>query len=536
MPNLNISQLVSKFSSGVTKTSTVPVANTAKVIANWSATSSKAGSSVQFSTKRGRNFIDQILHLNNNYKKESMFSNMNKTELSMKGVPIEKFSKPGGSSCWYKIDDKLYYSPPHADSQIHKYVDEIYKAAGVQEHNITTLGRIGKSKIVMFQPDSHGYRFIESAGNISDNPKLLYDGFGVDCLLGNTINQKSILIANGKPIRVNNGLIPYEMYNSDGRLITPQKMLTEFVDIAEYFNPNSPSFHLLKNMHREDLIPALGRVRRLKDTDILKGHTGDLCNYPMIEETLIQRRNYILETMNKIAKTPRNIGEDNYTYLKRIETLMPKLKTYTAPINDTLKCSLTKAEKEIIERNWEEYKRLKKLNISHNATDEMVNGSYIHNLPLDNLDSVLKTGLVSGQVELGKTKIMGSSVGGDWSSTQGMLDTFKVCKTEKIKDYFVLKNRSGYEQGFLPKSGNNNITIVLNPKTLKGPIEQSIRYHGNLANNNPTHYTIPFGVAPQTIEKIIVNNIPREKISKIKTLIKYQNLDIKLYNIDGTLL
>lgn len=117
----------------------------------------------------------------------------------------------------------------------------------------------------------------------------------------------------------------------------------------------------------------------------------------------------------------------------------------------------------------------------------MHEGSYIHNLPIDNIESILETGIVSGQVNLGATKVMGSSVGRDWSSTQGMSDTFKVCKTEKIKDYFVLKNHSGYEQGFLPKDDSNKITLVLDSKTLKGPIEQSIGYRGNLVNNNPTH-------------------------------------------------
>lgn len=68
----------------------------------------------------------------------------------------------------------------------------------------------------------------------------------------------------------------------------------------------------------------------------------------MLEETLMQRRNYIVEIMNKIAKTPRDRGEDNFAYLKRIESLMPKSKTYTALINDTLKCSFKKADTEII--------------------------------------------------------------------------------------------------------------------------------------------------------------------------------------------
>lgn len=180
----------------------------------------------------------------------------------MKAVYIERFTKTGSSTCWYKINDKLYCVLGHADSPLHKYVDEIYRTVGVQDRELKEIGKIGRGKTVLFEPDRFGYTFWDLTSKIAANPKHIHDGFGVDCLLGNKINSKSILLAEGKPVRIDNGLISYEFYNSNGKLIKPQNMLSESVDISEYFNPNSPSYGLLKNMRREDLIPALGRVKR----------------------------------------------------------------------------------------------------------------------------------------------------------------------------------------------------------------------------------------------------------------------------------
>ena len=51
------------------------------------------------------------------------------------------------------------------------------------------------------------------------------------------------------------------------------------------------------------------------------------------------------------------------------------------------------------------------------------------------------------------------------------------------------------------------------------------------------HYTIPFGVPSNTIEKIIVSNkLQPQQIENIKEQIAMRNLDIKVFDIDGRLL
>ena len=484
----------------------------------------------------GRSLQEQIQHLEKNYKKETVYTDLNIRNGNAQGMPVEKYSKDGHKDFWLKINDELYYIPENHSFVLNQYADEAYNIInGSNIRSAQEIGHISNRPVVMgFDEKVYGYKYLSADSNIADNPQLIYEGFGIDCLLSTPVNSKNIIVSNGKAIRLQNGLQQYVW----GKLLapTPSKLFTENVsEISAAFKEGTESALLLKDMTRNDLIKSLEKTERIADA-VCPKYCGNDNNFRFITETINTRKKYIKEFCNKLKNNPQLPDETMAEYTERIDAMMPKPKTYTAPINDHLTKTLSKEEKEIIETNWREFQKLSGQKIMHNATDVMEKDSLIHNAPLVNLESILDKGLVSGQVEIGK-KVMGSSVGGNTTSTPGQFDTFKVLKDEKIKDYFILSNRSKYEENWLPTSVKDHvITFVIDNKCLPEKIKQSLQFYGNKIQN-PTHYTIPFGVPSNTIEKIIVSNkLQPQQIENIKEQIAMRNLDIKVFDIDGRLL
>ena len=486
--------------------------------------------------KTGRTLQEQITHLEKNYKKETVYTDLNRKQGSFDGSPVEKYSIDGHKDFWLKINNELYYVPENQSYIINKYSDDVYKIlTGSDARIFEDLGHISKRQMVMgFDNKIYGYKYLPSRADITQNPRLIYDAFGADCLFSTPVNAKNIIIYDEKAVRLQNGMQPYIW--SELLAPTPQKLFSEKVtEISKAFKAGTESAELLKNMTREDLIKSLEKVDDIPDAAI-----SNLCryenNYQFLIETLNKRKAYIKEFCNKLKNNPQLPAETMSEYTKRIESMMPEPKTYTAPMNDHLLKTLPKTKKDILEANWVEFQKLSGQKIVHNAADILQKDSLVHHAPLVNLESILDNGLVSGQINIGK-KVMGSSVGGNTTSTPGQFDTFKVMKDESIKDYFILSNRSSYEQNWLPTSVKDHIvTFVVDNKSLSEKIKQSMQFHGNQIQN-PTHFTIPFGVPANTIEKIVVSTkLQPQQIEHIKNAISKRGLDIKVYDIEGRLL
>lgn len=484
----------------------------------------------------GRTLTEQITHLENNYKKEVLYKVPNGPK-SLKTVceQVEKYSKQGDQGYWLKIKDELYYVPQKKESPLMKISDDLYGLVTGANREFVDLGKFSKnSKGISFADDTiKGFRFVQTNGKIADNPESLYKGFGLDCLLETSLDSKNLLVTNTGVIRKTHGLTPYEwQFNK----INPQKQLKETVKVSSYFK-DGESAELLKNMTKDDLIKSFDELEKIKPENLKIGTydvNGD--NYNFISETLQLRKDYLKSFKEKMISEPQKLGESLYDYLVRIENLMPKPKAYECPMNDHLMMTLTKSQKDVLEKNYQIYKSMLSQKVMHNADSIMHKNSYIHNTPYQNFDEIIEHGLFSGQINIGK-KVNGSSVGGNYTSTPAELDLFKVDNEQKIADYFKLSNRSVYEKGWLPQKGKEEtITFILDANSITEDLAKSMVFHGNQIQN-PTHWAIPMGVAPQTIEKIIVHpDLSSDKIQHMKALINQRGLDVKIFDINGNLL
>lgn len=328
-------------------------------------------------------------------------------------------------------------------------------------------------------------------------------------------------------------------------------------ELTSFFNPGlSNSYGYIKDMSRMDLINSLNRVSQLNEAEIIKlvAESG-AHNKRFLTETLIARRDYIKTFQMKCMFNPQNTGESITEYTKRIESLMPKQKTYTTPFNSYLQNYMTKSEKDTVEEAYQSYQNISRQTIKHNANDLITENNLLHSTGVVNIESILDNGVVSGQLGIGVKKTA-STAGGNDTRSHALSDFFDVKKEQSIKDYFTYANRNSQESSFLPvkPADSDFMAIVFDKKSAQGSlIDHSINrytakgsklenlfgYHrGSDAERNfGTHQVVPVGLPATCIERIIVRpELPLSEITNIQNQIAKRGLDIKLYNTDGVLI
>jgi hypothetical protein len=104
---------------------------------------------------------------------------------------------------------------------------------------------------------------------------------------------------------------------------------------------------------------------------------------------------------------------------------------------------------------------------------------------------------------------------------------------QSIPDYFNISNRHKYENDFMQYDNKINYIInkdrvsQFNKSYLPRPDQKGLE----------THYTIPFGVPINTVDRIVVSpNLTKSEVDNMITVLKRKNLDIKIYDKNGNLL
>lgn len=495
--------------------------------------------SIKVTAKKGRTTQEQIEHLNNTWQKEVTSGSFGSFEHFENA---EMYTKPGKLTRYLIKDKKLYYLPEKSNfcQQAYKFNDSLYNKLLGQTRECT-LG----SKGYGFNQGSKfvAYQYIEADANIADYPNLLKEGFGLDLLLSTPISAKSVIVKDGQAIRLKNGLIKY-IGNDGGTegLITPKDTINWEVKISEYFDSNSEAYNIIKNFTETDIKEALRKLFKIKPEEITNGLSTTSFvteksiipwQYQRIEEQLILRRKYLEQYLEMMEKHPKKSTELMSEYLERIEEYLPKYKNLTPPIDNFALRTMTDKELLPIEHNWQTFQRIRNQKFENIATDIIEQGSFTHNAKISSIESVLDNGLMTGQSTLCKME-GGSNVPGNWSSTQGQLDTFIVNKKQGIKAYFNPINRHEYENGWLQK--DDNITYIID-KSRVSEFEKNFKDRHFEYPGLDTHYIIPFGVPTSCIDRIVVSSSLEEKeVNNIIKQLEKRGLDIKLYNRDGQLL
>ena len=484
--------------------------------------------------KKGRNTSEQIQHLASKCEmKDIQYLVQKENRLGYDYFGAKLYTTKGSDTKWLVKDGELFYSPDLAEEKnAHDLFDELYSKITGQKRFPTCNAKFGN---VYDQNNTlRMYKYIEQDANIADYPNLIKEGLGLDILLSTPISSKSIIISNGKAIRIKNGLTQYVSKNYSGVPVIPKSLITADIKISELFESGTESYKILENLNEKELISSLKKLDNLSDDDLVHLISGrGTAQYKRIREQLLKRKEYLKEYTRQMQLHPKKGPELMSEYLERIEGyIKPYSCEVTAPINDFLKRTEPDSKLLQIEENWKSYNKIAQQKFINKASDLIEDGTFTHNANLDNLESILDTGgLVTGQATIGKI-IMGSDAGGNCTSSPAMLDTFIVKGNQSIKEYFDLSKRHSYEVGFIK---NSDICFIIDKN----------RATSLSKNYNPrpdqrcldTHWVFPFGTPINTVDRIVVNpNLKPAEVDKVINAIKTRGLDIKIYNRNGEIL
>lgn len=481
---------------------------------------------------------------------------------------------PKGRTFDPAIEEQLYGVAAQAKSEA--LACDLYKAAGLKAPDVDIItdaaGNVGTKSKFLDNLDTPA----------ADNYASIREGFAADCWLANwdALKDGNIKIQNNQAVRTDNG--GSLCYRARGA--RKGTAFGENVDeLTSFFGGNSWSKKYLQDMSRDELVNSLKHVTTIDDKTIAsivkKAEANGIQNPEFLKEMLIERRNYMKRFQDLCEKMPQKSGENIEDYIQRIQDITPKTTynigkanfdeiplssriygnlndydNYIATVNSRAKLSehLTPSQKRLFEASYAALERSKNAKIRHNANNILNENNMLHAAGLENLDSILKNGLVSREYSgvVGARRGNGVDPG---SMTPMCSDLWDVQSSYTIGDYFSATAKHWANDGetnFLPnpfpRSQRSSLVIVFNKNSVDPTImnnsfkvsdRSSILYKdGNMGGykNYTSHRAVPVGLPSNAIDRIIVPAYySSEQINQIRNSIKKSGLDIKLFDTNG---
>ena len=230
-----------------------------------------------------------------------------------------KYSGSNGGYFVYNPDthDLCWFKAGNEQSQAEAVASELYSLADIP---------VAEMKLCKDGPDEKGkacilskYLFLDKDPSSYDEKKKLNHGFGMDVLLANwdAVISSNAQMSGEQVYRVDfGGTFNYRAQGEPAY----NKFISIPDEITSMLNPEYTSYKMFETLTREDLIDSLKSVCNINDHDMAivlqKSHLK------MYTNTLLKRKQFLKEMLNRIENTPKKDNVSMYDYLTDIKHVL----------------------------------------------------------------------------------------------------------------------------------------------------------------------------------------------------------------------